>query len=394
MSEQGYYAASAGGAAPLPDGAAQSAPISASWRPGYTGPLGALHAVRAGAKVVLVEARTSARRLGPHGGAIHPGTARTRRNLERWLGPAMPRLWPPQRGGRALIFDLARDGCELKRGLVIAAHSACRARPRRRGRVPPRTTPMANCACSIRPDPSFTGTDVYPRRGWIAAAAIVHPRKFARRLAGEALAAGALLFEHSPAARLGDGATPACNATAARYRRSCRAACDAFVPALAPARRRTSPVESFIVATAALGEALNERSSPAMSRSPTRAMCSTITAKAPTGACCSPAARAYWNRPPTSLRLVRPRLQRVFPALAPADRLCRRARSASTRTRMPHFGSSAAHFLGHCYSGHGVALTMVGAKHGRGCARPSGTLRYLRASHAKIPGGRMLRSRW
>ncbi len=100
---------------------------------GFTGLSAALHLAEKGAVVVLLEAKTVGfGASGRNGGQIHTGLRKGQAQLERWLGPLHARdLWTLSEEAKALVKDLvARHNipCELKSGLVIAAHNARAAR--------------------------------------------------------------------------------------------------------------------------------------------------------------------------------------------------------------------------------------------------------------------------
>src|SRR6201999_3794877 len=127
---RGSYAASAERLPPLPR-------LDGDWRAdvcvvggGFTGLSTALHAARAGARVVLVEAQAIGYAAsGRNGGQIHPGHRKSQAELERWLGEQHARdLWRLSEEARAQVFALAAKGCDLRRGLVVAAHDKRAAR--------------------------------------------------------------------------------------------------------------------------------------------------------------------------------------------------------------------------------------------------------------------------
>ena len=122
---QGYYAASARPAAfgaPLRhDVHADVCVVGA----GYTGLSAALHLALSGATSHLVEAETVGfAASGRNGGQIHPGHRKDQKELERWLGRQHARdLWSLSEEARHLVFKLAAEDCDLRHGLIIAAHN-------------------------------------------------------------------------------------------------------------------------------------------------------------------------------------------------------------------------------------------------------------------------------
>ncbi|MEI9989685.1 MAG: FAD-binding oxidoreductase [Rhizomicrobium sp.] len=255
---QGYYAASAAAAAPRAPLAGDIGADVCVVGGGYTGLSAALHAARAGAKVVLVEAETIGfAASGRNGGQIHPGHRKDQAELERWLGESQARdLWRLSEEARALVFDLACEGCDLKRGLVIAAHNASAARhlaedaahiEARYGYRELRMLDRVETAATL-------GTTAYPAARFDGGGGHLHPLKFARRLAALASDAGAVLYEDSPALAIArdDGVVETAygRVRADHVVLACDAFSDALAPELAP---YIAHVESFLIATAPLG---------------------------------------------------------------------------------------------------------------------------------------------
>ena len=396
---QGYYAASATAAAPRPplDGDAKADICVVGG--GYTGLSAALHAARAGAKVVLVEAETIGfAASGRNGGQIHPGHRKDQAKLERWLGEGHARdLWRLSEDARALVFDLARDGCDLKRGLVIAAHNARAARD------------LAEDAAYLAAHYGYTelrmldrdetsatlGTTAYPAARLDSGGGHLHPLNFARRLAALSSEAGAVLHENTPALAIdraqGIVRTPRGTVRADRVILACDAFSAALAPELAP---YIAHVESFLVATAPLG-ALAAKVLPGdVAVADTRHVLDYYR-KSADGRLIFAGRESYWNPPRDIVAMVRPRLLKVFPALADIPiEYGWRGTVGITRTRMPHFGRLGPRVLfGHGYSGHGVALSMIGGKALAEAAlgQPERFDVLARVPPRKFPGGPLLR---
>jgi len=398
---QGYYAASAGAAfsaGPLRGEARADICVIGG---GYTGLSAALHAARAGARVVLVEAETIGfAASGRNGGQIHPGYRKEQAELERWLGETHARdLWRLSEEARGLVFALAAEGCDLKHGLVIAAHNEAAARGLREdadylaanysyGGM--RMLDRAETAAAL-------GTTVYPAARLDTGGGHLHPLKFARCLAADAVAAGAVLYERSAALAIEDGAPVRARCAGGTVVADhLLLACDAFSAALAP---QLAPyiahVESFIVATAPLGDALNNRVIPNdVAVADTRHVLDYYR-KSADGRLLFAGRESYWNPPADIAALVRPRMLRVFPALAGvAIDYAWRGTVGITRIRMPHFGRLAPRVLfGHGYSGHGVALAVLGGKALAEAAlgKPERFDILARVPPRKFPGGQLLR---
>jgi len=364
---QGYYAASAPAAAPRArlEGA-QRADICVVGG-GYTGLSAALHAARSGARVVLLEAQTVGfAASGRNGGQIHPGHRKEQAELEHWLGAGHARdLWRLSEEARHLVFDLAREGCDLKRGLVIAAHNAKTARD------------LSEDASYLKAHyanddlrmldaietSAMLGTNAYPGARRDAGGGHLHPLKFARRLAQLATDAGATLYEHSPARAI-EGDLVRCEHGSVRADHIILA-CDAFSAGLAPALAPyIAHVESFLVATAPLGDTLGQAILPSdVAVADTRHVLDYYR-KSADGRLVFAGRESYWTPPSDIAALVRPRMLKVFPQLADtAIDYAWRGIVGITRTRMPHFGKLSPRTLfGHGYSGHGVALSVLGGK--------------------------------
>ncbi|HEY0105048.1 MAG TPA: FAD-binding oxidoreductase, partial [Rhizomicrobium sp.] len=335
---------------------------------GFTGLSAALHAARTGAKVALVEAETIGYAAsGRNGGQIHPGHRKDQAELGAWLGETHARdLWRLSEEARALVFDLAAADCDLRRGLAIAAHNHRAARA------------LADDAEYLQAQYGYgelrmldrgaatamLGTSVYRAARLDGGGGHLHPLKFARRLAADAAAAGALLFENSRVRSIERTApvTIRC-AQGDIVADHVVLACDAFSAALAPELAPyIAHVESFIVATAPLSPDANVLPSD-IAVADTRHVLDYYR-KSADGRLLFAGRESYWTPPRDVAALVRPRLLRVFPALAgtPIDHAWS-GTVGITRTRMPHFGRLSERVLfGHGYSGHGVALSVLGGK--------------------------------
>jgi gamma-glutamylputrescine oxidase len=368
MSEppQGYYATSApehAFAAPLHGDARADICVIGG---GFTGLSAALHAAQAGARVVLLEQTSLGYGAsGRNGGQIHPGHRKTQAELESWLGEQHARdLWHLSEEARALVFALAATGCDLKRGLVIAAHNARPARDlaedaehlsARYGYDELTMLDAPESAVAL-------GTTLYGATRRDQGGGHLHPLKFVQALAQQATGAGAVLHDRS-GARAIDGNTvhhDRGRVTADRI----ILATDAFSATLAP---RLAPfiahVESFIVATAPL-DALAQSVLPSDAAVADTRHVLDYYRKSADGRLLFAGREAYWNVPRDIAALVRPRMLRVFPQLRDVAITHAWAGTVGiTRTRMPHFGRLSERILfGHGYSGHGVALSVLGGK--------------------------------
>ena len=396
---QGYYAASA---RPEVFGGRLTGHVHADVcviGAGYTGVSAALHLARSGVKVVLVEAQTVGfAASGRNGGKIHPGHRKDQAELERWLGKLHARdLWSLSEEARQLVFELAAEDCDLKRGLVIAAHNKKAAQALASeseylaanysyGEI--RMLGHAETAAAL-------GTDIYPAARLDMGGGHLHPLKFVRRLAAKAVQAGATIFEHSPALRIDDPYSVICEHGKVLAHRIVLA-CDAFTAQLAP---QLAPfiahVESFIVATAPLDVDSAARIIPIDAAVADTRHVLDYYRKSADWRLLFAGREAYWTPPTNVADLVRPRMLRVFPQLhnTPIE-YAWSGTVGITRTRMPHFGRLGPRtFFAHGYSGHGVALATLGGK-ALAEAVVGNTERFdtfARVPVQKFPGGPLLR---
>jgi gamma-glutamylputrescine oxidase len=370
---QGYYAESAGADRPFPRLSGAAAADVCVIGGGYTGLSAALHLAEAGARVVLLESETIGfGASGRNGGQIHTGLRKEQAELERWLGAAHARdLWNLTEESKALVRALIAKyaiDCALKDGLVIAAHDAAALRAL--------AEDSAHLAKHYGYDSRMMdageaaeklGTDIYRGARLDMGGGHLHPLAFARGLAVAADAAGAVIWEHSPARNIeadGKRINIACNGGSVTADKVVLA-CDAFSGAIAP---QLDPyiahVESFIAATTPLPPHLAEQILPwDVAVADTRHVLDYYR-KSCDGRLLFAGRESYFFEPRDIAALVRPRMLRVFPALQ--DIHIEYAWSGTvgiTATRMPHFGQlSERVFFAHGYSGQGVALAILGGK--------------------------------
>lgn len=362
---------------------------------GFTGLSATLQAARAGAKVVLLEAEALGfGASGRNGGQIHPGYRKTQAELEAWLGKQHAHdLWFISEEGRALIFELAKT-CDLKRGLVVAAHNAKAAQDLAEeaehlaAHYGYRELTMQDAATSV----SSLGTHAYQTTRLDNGGGHIHPMKLVHSLARSALDAGAVLYNLTPAKSI-DGNVVRCDrgtVTADHILLATDSFTGTLAPQLAP---YIAHVESFIIATERLPADTDVLRNDA-AVADTRHVLDYYRKSADN--CLLFAGReAYWNIPRDVVRIVRSRMLKVYPQLRDAKIEHAWAGTVGiTRTRMPHFGRLAPRVLfGHGYSGHGVALSMIG---GKALAEAAlGNSEHLdilaRVPARKFPGGPLLR---
>ncbi len=369
-----YYAEAAAAAPPRPafSGTAKVDVVVVGG--GYTGLSAALHLAEAGAKVMLLEAaRVGFAASGRNGGQIHGGFRKHQAELEKWLGVERARgLWALSEEAKTLIRARVakhKISCALTDGVIIAAHS------RRAARELATDTDYLNAHYGYALARTLTGeetnaligTKIYHGGRFDAGGGHLQPLAFALGLAHAAEKAGAKLHEdsrvlaleangHGVTARLEFGIVAAGHAILA---------CDAFTPALAPELAPyLATVDSHIVATAPLSEDLR------------RTILTNNAAVADTRHVVDyyrlsedhrllfAGGEYIFGSVKNIVALVRPHLLKVFPQLR--DTPITHAWGGTvgiTRTRMPHFGRLKQRILfGYGYSGHGVALAMLGGK--------------------------------
>ncbi len=402
---QGYYAASAHAAPARPalrgDMRADVCVIGG----GYTGLSAALHLAQAGARVVLVEAETIGfAASGRNGGQIHSGHRKDQAELETWLGRDHAHaLWELSEEAKTTLRSLVRShgiDCALKDGLVIAAHNAAAARA-----LAADTEHLARTygyglgrMMDARETAQRLGTAIYPAARFDLGGGHLHPLDYARGLASAAETEGAKIFEHSRVLALdedGTGAKVRCaqGLVAADH---VLLACDAFSADLAPQLAQyIGHVESFIAATAPMGDALDRDILPCDAAVADTRHVLDYYRKSADGRMLFAGRESYWTMPRDIAAVVRPRMLEVFPALrdTPID-YAWSGTVGITRTRMPHFGRLSQRILfAHGYSGQGVALATLGGKllaeAAQGRSERFDVLARVPAQ--AFPGGRLLR---
>ncbi len=368
---QTYYAASAGPAEPFPFLTGPARADICVIGAGYTGLSAAFHASQAGARTIVLESCTvGSAASGRNGGQIHSGHRKDQKQLEDWLGKDRARdLWQIAEDGKSLVRDFAADGCDLKNGLIVAAHDRRALHSLESDTQHLQTRYGYNAAQMMTADAiaEATGTVLYPGGQSDSGGGHLHPLNYVRRLAGLASAAGATIREHSPALDLVEASGVVNVRTALGNVRADKVivACDAFIGALLPELNPfIGHVESFIAATEPLtAELAASILSSDAAVADTRHVLDYYR-KSADGRLLFAGRESYWSQPMDIGALVRPRMLRVFPSLKSTRTEFAWSGTVSiTRTRMPHFGKKGERVLfGHGYSGHGVALSTIGGK--------------------------------
>jgi len=402
---QGYYAASAH---PAP----QRSPLRGAVKAdvcvigaGFTGLSAALHLAEAGAKAVVVEADTVGfAASGRNGGQIHTGHRKSQEELERWLGRVHARdLWDLCEESKALVRHNVRAhgiACDLKDGLVIAAHNK-----RAIGPVAHETEYLAKhygYSQSRMMDAAETakqlGTEAYPAARYDMGGGHLHPLNYARGLAVATEKAGATIYEQSRALTFDEdraGANVRCSGGMVTADHVLLAT-DAFSGDLAPELAKyIGHVESFVSATEPLGDKLNAevlRCDAAVAD--TRHVLDYYR-KSADGRMLYAGRESYWTIPKDIASVVRPRMLSVYPNLASVKTVYAWSGAVGiTATRMPHLGRLSPRVLfAYGYSGQGVALANIGGKVMAEAAlgNPERFDVLARVPAAPFPGGALLR---
>ncbi|HUO93515.1 MAG TPA: FAD-binding oxidoreductase [Rhizomicrobium sp.] len=402
---QGYYAVSAG---PPPPHPALHTTLKADVciiGGGFTGLSTALHLAEKGTATVLLEAESIGfAASGRNGGQIHTGLRKEQAELERWLGPIHAyELWALVEEAKTLVRDLIAQhaiACELKSGLVIAAHDprAARALAEDTAYLAKRYGYFAARMMDRDETSAALGTAIYPAARFDSGGGHLHPLKFVRGLAAAAERAGAKFFEHSPVVSLVPGDTQVHVRTAQAEVTADRVilATDAFsgelVPALAPF---IGHVESFVTATVPLPPDLANLVLPSDAAVADTRHVLDYYRKSADGRLLFAGRESYFRPPRNIARLVRPRMLKVYPALASVPTEYAWSGTVGiTRTRMPHFGRLGDRvFFAHGYSGQGVALAVLGGKLLAEAAlgSPDRFDVFARVPAERFPGGEWLR---
>ena len=372
---------------------------------GFTGLCAALAAAEKGAVTVLLEAETIGfAASGRNGGQIHTGLRKDQADLERWLGPVHAReLWTLSEAAKAHLRALIERhaiACELKSGLVIAAHNAGAARALAKDTAHLAEQYGYRDARTLNRDEirAALGTANYAGGRFDMGGGHLHPLKFARGLAMAAERAGAALWEHSPAlaieadgpramVRLAQGTVSADRVILAT---------DAFTAGLAPSLEPyIGHVESFMTATAPLPPDLARKILPCDAAVADTRHVLDYYRKSADGRLLFAGREAYCGMPADIAALVRPRMLHVYPALARVPTEYGWSGTVGiTRTRMPHFGRLGERVLFvHGYSGQGVALSCLGGQILAEAAlgAPERFDVFARVPAQAFPGGRWLR---
>jgi gamma-glutamylputrescine oxidase len=369
---------------------------------GFTG-LGAALTLASRAKVILLEAgRVGCAATGRNGGQVHTGQRRDQAWLEKAVGrdDALA-LWRLAEDAR-VHFNSLTDAipCDWRPGMIHARH-----RPNGEVEDAAYIALMSDRygydqlaligEAELAED---LGTDVYHGGLIDRGGGHVHPLKLALGMARAAIAAGAVVHEHSRAEawRREGGRIVVETATG-------RVTCDQLIlsgdgalNAMAgPARSRVMPINNFIAVTAPLGEQVDEiiRSNAAVSDS---RFVVNYFRKTPDGRLLFGGGENYRHGFPRDIAgLVRGNLAKVYPRLADAPITHAWGGTLGiTMSRMPFVGEVAPGVRAASgYSGQGVMLApYVGKLLAEAALGQTGPFDLLsRLPTPPFPGGRLLR---
>jgi gamma-glutamylputrescine oxidase len=369
---QGWYAETAGTAPTRPPLAGRRTADIAIIGAGYAGLAAAIHAAETGARVVVLEAeRVGFGASGRNGGQIHSGLRKEQSELERWLGAGHARdLWTLSEEAKALVRSLITRhaiACDLKPGLIIAAHDARAARALAKDTEHLASIYGYRNARMLNADETVQaiGSRIYCGSRLDGGGGHLHPLSYARGLGAAAEQFGVQIFEQSRALAIEDvhgGIELRCGGGSV-FARKAILATDAYSGALVPQLARyIGHIESFVTATAPLPERLRAQILPGDEAVADTRHVLDYYRKSADGRMLFAGREAYLGIPKDVARLVRPRMLRVFPQLR--DVPTEHAWSGTvgiTVTRMPHFGQIGERLLfAHGWSGQGVALATLG----------------------------------
>ena len=333
---------------------------------GYTGLSAALTLARAGADVIVLEARRAGGGAsGRNGGQVGSGQRLDQLTLEARLGEAHARaLWEIAEAAKArveaLVAEHAPDArwtpgvAEVDRTPSGAAHAHRVAEHLARRYGYDRIQPLDRAATA-----ALIGSDRFSGGALDHGAAYVHPLRLALGLARAAQDAGARLHEGTRATGLGHG--PAVETpTGMVHADHVILAGNGYLGALdRGVAARVMPINNFIVATEPLGAAMPLAQDVAVADGD---FVVSYWRRSEDGRLLFGGGESYGYRFPRDIAtLVRRPMLRVYPQLADA-RITHAwgGTLAITRSRLPHIARVAPRVLSAGgYSGHGVAMAVI-----------------------------------
>jgi gamma-glutamylputrescine oxidase len=370
---------------------------------GCTGLSAALHAAERGLSVAVLEGgKVGWGASGRNGGQIIPGLRKGAVELTRTYGAERARA----------LFGLALEAGTLVRERIGRHAIACDLRLNGHLLAAVRDRDLRDMDAEIDCLSQVMGYDEVDRlsaaetRGQVASTyrgglldrrgGHMHSLNYALGLARAAQAAGAVIYENTPAVALAQGMVNRVGTPAGAVRaRMVLLAGDALLHGLEPeAERRIMPVANYVVATAPLpnpGALIAHDAAVSDSRFVVNYYRLT-----PDGRLLFGGGERYTPDPPHDIaRFVRPHMERVFPQLeGVAIDHAWGGLVSITRTRLPHLARRGEIYLAHGYSGMGVILSTLGGKLAVEAmlGDPRGFDLFAGVAPAAFPGGVALRT--
>ncbi len=400
-----YYAATANKMAPLPALEGDADCDVCIIGGGFTGLSAALELAERGLDVVLLEAhRAGWGASGRNGGQAGSGQRRDQDWLERAVGREdAHRLWDIAQQAKALVKErIARHAiaCDLKPGILHVSH--------KRGFVADDHAYVEKLrseygyddirAVSDAEAREMLGSTLYYGGSLDMGAAHLHPLNFALGLAEAARAAGARIFERSPATGFESGDPASVRTAGGKVRaRFVILACNGYLDGLAPrVAARVMPINNFVIATEPLGEDRARqiiRDDVAVADS--KFVINYYRLSADRRLLFGGGETYSYDFPQDIKAFVRPYMLRVYPQLADVKIDYGWGGTLGiTMKRMPYFARPAPNVLNASgYSGHGVALaTLAGQILAEAVEGTLGRFDVMtRIPARKFPGGTRLR---
>ncbi len=372
---------------------------------GFTGLSAALHLAERGYDVALLEAqRIGWGASGRNGGQLGSGQRKAPDEIAQLMGPDdARRLWELAEAAKALVKSLIdRHGidCDLKPGIM-----ACAYKPEHVDKLKHHVELLSHdygydqiSFLDRRAVAERLGSDIYHGGQLDMGAGHLHPLNYALGLAEAAVAAGARLFEATPAERIEPGERPAVVTPAGTVRaRHLVIACNGYLGRLEPRiAGNIMPINNYVLATEPLGEA----GARALIRDDV-AVCDTkfvldYYRLSADHRLLFGGGETYSSRFPADIKgFVRKYMLRVFPQLAEARiDYAWGGTLAITMNRLPDFGRLDGNlFYAQGFSGHGLALTSLAgqliAEAVAGTAERFDV--FARMPQQRFPGGTLLR---
>ena len=341
---------------------------------GFTGISAALHLAERGYDVVLLEAaRIGAGASGRNGGQVISGQRLSAPELEQAFGIARARLlWQLAEEAKASVRErIARHAisCDLKPGGLIVAHRPGEARRLERAAEHLGDAYDYPHARYVGPAEleEMLATKRYFGGLLDAGACHLHPLNFVLGLGDAAAGAGVRIFERSRVLRIDETRPPIVTTAQGRVEaRFVVLAMNGHLGTLVPPLADwIMPINNFIIATAALGEAAaRELIRNDVAVSDTKFVVDYFRLSADHRLLFG-GGETYGPRFPDDVKgFVRQYMLRVFPQLADVGiDYGWGGTLAITRSRLPHFARLAPEiFVAHGYSGQGIALATLAGK--------------------------------